>query len=77
MLKDGIRTVEQEDDEPRHKKRRRSSTEVQKLETEKFVGDLEELKSELRFLQDRCALLEEENRELKHGTLVDEEDDLV
>lgn len=74
VLKDGIRTVEQDDDEPKPKKRCLSSTETQE-KMMKPTGDLEALKSELSFLRDRCALLEEENRELKHGSLVKEEDD--
>ena len=45
-----------------------------------FARELKLIRSDLSFMQDRCALLEEENRRLRDGFdkgLRPEEDDLV
>lgn len=45
-----------------------------------FARELKSIKSDLRFTQERCCLLEEENRKLRDGFgkgIQPEEDDLV
>lgn len=42
-----------------------------------MARELKSIKSDMAFMQERCNLLEEENRKLREGTQPEEDDDLV